>query len=232
MLRVLGALAIVVALIATVDAGTAGVAEQSPSNSQGTVVSSPAPVGNPKSANLPALFITLPMTSGFADATDALVETQGFVRDALNAGDAVRLVDRLPESDAILTVLGRGTGYVELTAALQGIDSNVVAPPVMLHANERYIEVMLTVGTCGEAATNATIERKGPSCYRKIFVGLGDHDVRQGATKAAGDRDARQGATKVASNSWTICADALARDVQAWVTQNATRLLAFRGYPR
>src|SRR4029453_2343683 len=105
MALVSGGRAIVVALIATVDAGPAGVAEQSPSNSQGTVVSSPAPVGNPKSANLPALFITLPMTSGFADATDALVETQGFVRDALNAEDAVRLVDRLPESDAILTVL-------------------------------------------------------------------------------------------------------------------------------
>jgi hypothetical protein len=206
MLRLLVVLAVVVALIATADAGAARVAEQSPSNAQGTVAN-------------PAVFITLPMTSGFADATDALVETQGFVRDALNAVETVRLVDHLQDSDAILTVLGRGTGYVELTAALQGIDSNVVAPPVMLHANERYIEVMLTVGTCGEAATNPTIERKGPSCYRKIFVGLGDHDVRKDVPKAA-------------QNSWTTCSNALARDVQAWVTQNASRLLAFRGYPR
>lgn len=206
MLRVFAALAIVVALIVTADTGTAGAADQSPSNAQGTVAS-------------PAVFITLPMTSGFADATDALVETQGFVREALSAAETVRLVDRLPESDAILTVLGRGTGFVELTAALQGIDSSVVSTPVMLHANERYIEAMVTVGPCGEAATNPTIERKSASCYRKIFVGLGDHDVRQGVPKTA-------------QNSWTICANALAKDVQAWVTQNATRLLAFRGYPK
>jgi hypothetical protein len=193
MVRLLGALAFVVAFIATGHADTVSVTEQTP-----------------------ALFITLPMTKGFADATDALVETQRFVRDALGAGETVRLVDRPQDSDAILTVLGRGTGYVELTAALQGIDPNVVAPPVMLHANERYIEVMLTVGSCGEATTSATSESKSPSCYRKIFVGLGDHDVPKGLPKAA-------------QNTWTICANGLAKDVEAWVTQNASRLLARRG---
>jgi len=161
MVRLLGALAFVVAFIATGHADTVSVTEQTP-----------------------ALFITLPMTKGFADATDALVETQRFVR--------------------------------ELTAALQGIDPNVVAPPVMLHANERYIEVMLTVGSCGEATTSATSESKSPSCYRKIFVGLGDHDVPKGLPKAA-------------QNTWTICANGLAKDVGAWVTQNASRLLARRG---
>jgi hypothetical protein len=195
MLRLLGAPAIVVAFIASGSGGTVGVADQ---------------------PHRPALFVTLPMTNGFADATDALVETQGFVHEALAGVETVRLVDRPQDSDAVLTVLGRGTGYVELTAALQTLDSSVVSSPVMLHANERYIEAMLTVGSCGEAATNATRESKSPSCYRMVFVGLGDHDVRPGIPKAA-------------QNSWTICANALAKDVQAWLAQNASRLLAFRG---
>ena len=198
MLRLLGALAIVVAFIATGSGGTIRAAEQA------------------QGATRTAVYVTLPMTNGFADATDALVETKGFVHEALSAVETVRLVDRLQDSDAVLTVLGRGTGYVELTAALQGFDPSVVAPPVMLHSNERYIEAMLTVGSCGAAATNATSESKSSACYRKIFVGLGDHDERQAIPKAA-------------RNSWTTCANALVRDVQAWVTQNASRLLALRG---
>jgi hypothetical protein len=199
MLRLVGALAIVVAFIATGSAGAVGAAEQ------------------PQGANSAGLFITLPMTNGFADANDALVETKGLVHDALGGLETVRLVDRLQESDVVLTVLGRGTGFDELTAALQGLDPSVVAPPVILHAKERYIEAMVTVGSCGgEATTNATRESKSPSCYRKIFVGLGDHDERQAVPKSA-------------RNTWTICANALARDVQAWVTQNAIRLLALRG---
>jgi hypothetical protein len=209
--RIVGALAIVVAFIATGSAGTV-VAEQSPVNIQGTDTSSPVLVGNPQGANRVALFVTLPITNGFADATDALAETQRFVHEALDVVETVHLVDRLQDSDAVLTVLGRGTGYVELTAALQGLDPGVVASPVLLHANERYIEAMLTVGACGDAATNPTSHSKSPSCYRKIFVGLGDPDVRP----------------RVAQN-WTTCANALARDVQAWVTQNASRLLALRG---
>jgi len=198
MLRLVGALAIVVAFIAAGSTGAVTAAEQ------------------PQGANRAALFITLPMTNGFADATDALVETKGLVHEALIASDTVRLVDRSQDSDAVLTVLGRGTGFVELTAALQGIDSTVISAPVMLHANERYIEAMLTVGLCGEAATSATKESKSASCYRKIFVGLGDHEERPAVPKAA-------------RNTWTICANALARDVQAWIAQNATRLLALRG---
>ena len=216
MLRLVGALAIVVAFIATGSAGPVGVAEQPPINMQGADTSSPALVGNPQDATRAALFVTLPMTNGFADATDDLVAAQGLIHEALDAVETVRLVDRLQDSDAVLTVLGRGTGYVELTAALQALDPSVVASPVMLHANERFIEAMLTVGSCGEAATNATSQSKSTSCYRNIFIGLGDRDVRQGARRAA-------------RNSWTACANALARDVQAWVTQNASRLLALRG---
>lgn len=197
-LRLIGVLTMVVAFMTTGSAGTLGVAEQ-------TQDEHPA-----------ALFITLPMTSGFADATDALVETQRFVRDALDAVDTVRLVDRRQDSDAVLTVLGRGTGYDELTPALQEINPMVVSAPVILHARERYIEAMLAAGPCGDAATNPTRESKSAACYRKIFVGLGDHDVRQGVAKAA-------------QNSWTTCANALGRDVQAWVTENAIRLLALRG---
>jgi hypothetical protein len=191
--RAVSAFAIVVAFIAAEGAGTVGVAEELP--------------------NRAALFVTLPMTSGFSDATDALVETQGLVREALGTGEAVRLVDRLQDSDAVLTVLGRGTGYAELTAALQELDPNVVMSPLMLRASERYIEAMIAVGPCGEAATSATRQSKSASCYRKIFVGLGD-------------RDARQRAAKAARNPWTACADALTKDVQAWVTENASRLLA------
>ena len=197
MLRLFGASAIVVALIATGSTGTVGAAEQA------------------QGATGAALFLTLPMTNGFADATDALVETKGFVHEALGGVETVRLVDHVQDSEAVLTVLGRGTGYVELMAVLQGLDPSVVVSPVMLHANERYIEAMLAVGSCGEAATSATKESKSPSCYRKIFVGLDD-------------RDARQAAKKGAPGPWTVCANALARDVQAWVAQNAGQLLAFR----
>jgi hypothetical protein len=196
-LRLLGAAAIATAFTSIGSAATRGVPEQQ------------------EAARRPALFIALPMTNGFADATDALVETKGFVHEALGAVETVRLVDRMQDSEAVLTVLGRGTGYVELTAVLQGLDPNVVVSPVMLHAHERYIEAMLAVGSCGEAATSATKESKSPSCYRKIFVGLDD-------------RDARQAAKKGAPGPWTVCANALARDVQAWVAQNAGQLLAFR----
>jgi hypothetical protein len=189
--RAVGAFAIVVAFIAA-GAGTAGVAEELPVRA--------------------ALFVTLPITNGFSDATDALVETQGLVRDALVAGESVRLVDRLQDSDAVLTVLGRGTGYDELTAALRELDPSVVASPVMLRANERYIEAMIAVGPCGEAATSATRHATSASCYRKIVIGLADRDARQ--------RDAK------ARNPWTACAGALTKDVQAWVTENASRLLA------
>ena len=194
MRRLLVALATIVAFIATGSAGAGGVAEQSPTT---------------------ALFVTLPMTHGFADATDDLVETQGLVHDALAAVGTVRLVDRAQDSDAVLTVIGRGTGYDELIAALQEVNRDVVVTPVLLHARERYIEAMITVGSCGDAATNAWSESSSASCYRKVLIGLGDHNVPQGVPKAA-------------QNTWVICADAVARDVQARVAQNATRLLARR----
>jgi hypothetical protein len=194
--RLLGILATVVAFTAIGNAGTAGVAEQ---------------LATSQAGNRAALFVTLPMTNGFADATDDLVETQGFVHEALTAVETVRLVDRVQDSDAVLTVIGRGTGYGELIAALQEVNRDVVVTPVLLHERERYIEAMLTVGSCGAAAANAWSESASASCYRKIFIGLGDHNVPQGVPKAA-------------RNTWTICANAVARDVQAWVSQNAGRL--------
>jgi hypothetical protein len=216
MLRAVGVLGTIVAFVATGIAGTVGAAERPSITMQTADTRLPAVGGNPQGAYRATLFVTLPMTNGFADATDSLVETQAFVREALDAVEAVRLVNRLEDSDAVLTVLGRGTGHVELTAALQTLDRSVVASPVMLYSNERYIEAMLTVGSCGEAAANATTPSKSASCYRKIFVGLGNRDVPKSVTKPA-------------SNSWKACADALARDVQAWVTQNGSRLLARRG---
>src|SRR5262245_56915916 len=101
MRRLLGTLAVVAAFIAIGNAGTGVVA--------------------PPAASRAPVFVTLPMTNGFADATDDLVETQGFVHGALAAVETVRLVDRVQESDAVLTVIGRGTGYGELTAAIQEV---------------------------------------------------------------------------------------------------------------
>jgi hypothetical protein len=213
MLRLVGVSGI--AFIAAASAGTLGAAERPP---QATGTRSAALTENPQGTYRAAVFVTLPMTNGFADATDDLVEVYGFVHEALGALDTVRLVDGPQHSDAVLTVLGRGTGHVELTAALNGVDRGVVAPPVMIRATERYIEAMLTVGSCGEAATSVAIQSKSTSCYRKIFVGVGFTN-----------RNVRQGVTRPASNSWKACADALARDVQAWVAQNASRLLALRG---
>ena len=218
-LRSIRALGTVVAFVAAGSAGAIGASAEPPSSSrQTTGTRSDSPTGNPEGAYRAAVFVTLPMTNGFADATEDLVEVHGFVHEALDALGTVRLVDRPQDSDVVLTVLGRGTGHAELTAALNGLDRSVVASPVMLHATERYIEAMLTVGSCGDAATSATSHVKSTSCYRKIFVGVGFTS-----------RNAGRGATKPASNSWKACADALARDVQAWVTQNASRLRLLHG---
>jgi hypothetical protein len=199
MLHLIAASGAVVAFVAAVGAGTLGAAERFPQSL------SPVPV-----------FVTLPMTNGFVDATDDLVEVQGLVEEALAARETVRLVDGPQESAAVLTVLGRGTGSVDLTAAMTGLDRGIVASPVLIRPTERYIEAMLIVGSCGETATNTASQIKSASCYRKIFVGLG-----------LADRNARQSGTK--PNSWTACANALARDVQAWITQNASRLPVLRG---
>jgi hypothetical protein len=213
MLRLVGASAI--AFITAASAGTLGAEEPPP---QGTDTRSAALTENPQGSYRASVFVTFPMTNGFADATDDLVEAHGFVQEALGALDTVRLVAGPQDSDAVLTVLGRGIGHVELTAALNGVDRSVVAPPVMIRATERYIEAMLTVGSCGEAATSIAIQSKSTSCYRKIFVGVG-----------FANRNVRQGVARPASNSWKACADALAKDIQAWVSQNASRLLVRRG---
>ena len=218
MLRLVGAFGTVVAFVAAGSVGPVGAADRTPVNVQATDAGSTVVVGNPQAAYRAALFVTLPMTNGFANATHALVESERLVHEALHGEETVRLVGGLQESDVVLTILGRGTGYDELTAALKAHDRSVIASPVFLHANERYIEAMLTVGPCGDAATNATSQNKSASCYRKIFVGLG-----------LTDRDERQGVAAPAPNSWKACANALARDVQAWVEQNAGRLLALRG---
>ena len=94
------------------------------------------------------VFINLPMSNGFSDATHALVEAQGLVRQQLSAAADIRLVDSPEDADVVLTVLGRGRGDVELTAALKNISSDIVAPPVPIAAHERYIEILLTTGSC------------------------------------------------------------------------------------
>jgi len=162
----------------------------------------------------PAVFVTLPVVEGFTDATHALVETQGLVRDALLARD-VRVVSAAQDADVVITVLGRGRGDVELTSALRALDDNVYATSVPIATTERYIEVMVSVGLCpGVVSAYPT----GPiTCYKRAFVGLG-----------LSGRDVRPPAKKPPANSWEACADGLARDVHAWVSENAARIHALR----
>jgi hypothetical protein len=162
----------------------------------------------------PAVFITLPVVEGFTDATHALVETQGLVRNALLASD-VRVVSFAQDADVVVTVLSRGRGDVELTSALHALDDNVYATPVAIATTERYIEVTVSVGLC---AGVVSAYPSGPvTCYRRAFVGLG-----------LSGRDVRQPAKKPPSNSWEACADALARDVRAWLNENAVRIRAYK----
>jgi hypothetical protein len=168
------------------------------------------------------VFLTLPMTNGFSDATQALVETKDLVRAALSADQArpegralhheVRFVDRAEDADVVLTVLGRGKGDIELTAALHNISADIVAPPVPIASAERYIEILVTTGPCRTLPLTIA-EESSESCYRRIFVGVG-----------LGELGARRSAGTPRRNSWEACADAVVRDVRAWLATNATRL--------
>lgn len=180
------------------------------------------------------VFLTLPMTNGFSDATQALVETKDLIRAALSVDQArpedqtrpedqarlrgrarqqeVRFVDRAEDADVVITVLGRGKGDVELTAALHNISADIVAPPVPIAPTERYIEMLVTTGPCRMLPLTLS-EESSASCYRRIFVGVG-----------LGELGARRSAGTPRRNSWEACADAVVRDVRAWLATNATRL--------
>ena len=162
----------------------------------------------------PGVFVTLPMTNGFADATHALVEAQALVRESLKASD-VRVVTRQEDADVVLTVVARGRGDAELTAALQALDSTVNATSIPIATSERYIEATLTVGSCVEPGIDKLAKPR--SCYKRAFVGLG-----------LSGRDLHQPSKKPLSNSWEACADALVRDVRAWLNENETRIRALR----
>lgn len=162
------------------------------------------------------VFLNLPMTHGFSDATHALVEAKELVREPLSAATELRLVDRAEDADVVITMLGRGKGDVELTAALRTVSRSIVAPPVPIAATERYIAILLTTGSCRTMAI--TVEDDLPdSCYRRIFVGVGLTEL-----------DARRPAKRPRLNSWEACAEAVIRDVRAWLTSNATRLRTLR----
>lgn len=163
-----------------------------------------------------AVFLDLPMSHGFSDATQALVETKELIREPLSAAVDLRLVDRPEEADVVLTVLGRGRGHGELTAALHTINYSIVAPSVPIADSERYIEVLLTTGSCRTMALTVEDEARA-SCYRRIFVGVGYGELGQ-----------RRTAKKPRLNSWEICAEAVVRDVRAWLTENANRVRALR----
>ena len=162
------------------------------------------------------VFLNLPMTHGFSDATNALVETQELIRGPLSAATELRLVDRAEDADVVVTILGRGKGDVELTAALRNVSRSIVAPPVPIAASERYIDVLITTGPC--RTTAITVEDDSPnSCYRRIFVGVGLGELGQ-----------RRTAKKPRVNTWEMCAEAVVGDVRAWLTDNAHRLRAAR----
>ncbi len=162
------------------------------------------------------VFLNLPETHGFSDATQALVETRELVRGSLSAATEFSLVDRAEDADVVLTVLGRGKGDVELTAALRNVSRSIVAPPVALAATERYIDILVTTGSC--RTTAITVEDDSPnSCYRRIFVGVGLGELGQ-----------RRPAKKPRLNSWEMCAEAVIGDVRAWLTDNANRLRTLR----
>jgi len=162
------------------------------------------------------VFVNFPETHGFSDATQALVETKELVRGPLSAAAELRFVERAEDADVVLTVLGRGKGDVELTAALRTVSRSIVAPPVPIASTERYIDVLLTTGPC--RMTAITVEDDSPnSCYRRIFVGVGLGELGQ-----------RRAAKKPRVNTWEMCAEAVVGDVRAWLTDNAHRLRAAR----
>ena len=163
-----------------------------------------------------AVFLNLPMSHGFSDATNALVETKELIRGALSAASELRLVDNAEDADVVVTVLGRGKGDVELIAALRTVSRSIVAPPVSIAASERYIDVLITTGAC--RTTAITVEDdSADSCYRRIFVGL-----------ELGEPGQRRPAKKPRVNSWEMCAEAVVGDIRAWLTDNAHRLRATR----
>jgi hypothetical protein len=163
-----------------------------------------------------AVFLNLPMTHGFSDATNALVETKELIRGGLSAAIELRLIDNAEDADVVVTVLGRGKGDLELTAALRTVSRSIVAPPVPIAASERYIDVLITTGPCRTMAI--TVEDDTPdSCYRRIFVGVGLGDLGQ-----------RRTAKKPRVNTWEMCAEAVVGDIRAWLTDNAHRLRATR----
>jgi len=163
-----------------------------------------------------AVFLNLPITHGFSDATNALVETRELIRGPLSAATELRLVDRAEDADVVVTVLGRGKGDVELTAALRTVSRSIVAPPVPIAASERYIDLLVTTGPCRTRAL--TVEDDSPdSCYRRIFVGVGLGELGQ-----------RRPVKKPRLNSWEMCAEAVIADVRAWLSDNANRLRTFR----
>jgi hypothetical protein len=163
-----------------------------------------------------AVFLNLPMTHGFSDATNALVETRALIREPLAIASDLRLVDRAEDADVVITVLGRGRGHGELTAALRTISGSIVAPSVPIADSERYIEVLLTTGSCRTMALTVEDEARD-SCYRRIFVGVG-----------LGESGQRRTTKKLRLNSWEMCAEGVVGDVRAWLTDNANRLRTLR----
>jgi hypothetical protein len=125
----------------------------------------------------------------------------------------------------ILTVLGRGRGDSELNAAVKMLDNDVSASPVAIATTERFVQAMVTVGSCGRPAENDG-NRRVP-CYKHVFVGLGlDRDAPRPAQKPLATSAGGRGGPP--RNSWEACAEALVRDVRAWLSENGARVRALR----
>jgi hypothetical protein len=89
-------------------------------------------------------------------------------------------------------VLGRGRGDAELNAAVKMLENDVSASPVAIATNERFIQIMVTVGSCLRSPTRDVKDRG--HCYKHVFVGLGL------------DRDAPKPPKKPNVNTWDTCA--------------------------
>ena len=55
----------------------------------------------PLRTNSLAVFLNLPMSHGFSDATQALVETRDLIQEPLSAAIDFRLVDRPEDADVV-----------------------------------------------------------------------------------------------------------------------------------
>lgn len=154
-----------------------------------------------------SMFLTLPMTpDGFSNATEALLTAKERVRDALSGVQEVRLVNRIQDADIILAVLATGEGPF----GVADVDSRVVSPEFAVRQREHWIQGMLIVGpTQCDGIIILAKDQEPPAapCHRRVFFGT------EFATNASSG-----------PSSWGKAAEVVAKDIRAWLIDNADTL--------